>query len=314
MPKISIIVPIYRVEKYIRRCLDSISAQIFTDWECLLVDDGSPDNSGKICDEYALKDSRFRVLHKENGGVSSARQTGLDASSGEYIIHVDPDDWIEQQMLSAMYNKAVSTNANVVLCDYYYETDSRSIYCKQSPSALDSSVVLKEMFIHLMGVCWNKLVKRETILNNNVRFPEGINYCEDLCFNAQLFKNNISVEYIDSAFYHYVSNPNSLVSVYKYSRIEENIAVVNFLKNALSNIDATLFDFIINNAKISTKIGVFEHPILSRKKYMTLYEEVNKIKPKVAGKVRCFLFRMSLCGFYPLTSYIFKIYKLLLNK
>ena len=96
MPKISIIVPVYKVEKYLNRCLDSIIAQTFSAWECILVDDGSPDKSGIICDEYVARDSRFVVIHQENAGVSFARNAGLDIAQGEYICFVDSDDWVEQ--------------------------------------------------------------------------------------------------------------------------------------------------------------------------------------------------------------------------
>lgn len=106
-PKISIIVPVYNVEKYIRRCLDSIAGQTFTDWECICVDDGTPDASGKICDEYAQKDGRFVVIHKENGGVSSARNVGLDVAKGEYVTFCDSDDWVEKEMLEVFYNTAL---------------------------------------------------------------------------------------------------------------------------------------------------------------------------------------------------------------
>ena len=106
MPIISIIIPVYKAEGHLHRCVDSILAQSFTDFELLLVDDGSPDGSGKICDEYAAKDSRVKVLHKQNGGVSSARQTGIENATGEYTIHADPDDWIEPTMLEELYNKA----------------------------------------------------------------------------------------------------------------------------------------------------------------------------------------------------------------
>ena len=99
MPLVSIIVPVYKAEQWLHRCVDSILAQTMTDFELLLINDGSPDKSGEICDEYAAKDSRVRVFHKENGGVSSARQMGLDNVTGEYVIHCDPDDWIEPNML-----------------------------------------------------------------------------------------------------------------------------------------------------------------------------------------------------------------------
>lgn len=113
-PKISIIVPVYKVEQYLRRCLDSIVAQTFTDWECILIDDGSPDNSGVICDEYVAKDNRFHVIHKENKGVSAARNAGLDAARGEWIGFVDSDDWIEPKTYETALNSVVCENADVI--------------------------------------------------------------------------------------------------------------------------------------------------------------------------------------------------------
>ena len=106
VPKISVIVPVYKAEAYLHRCIDSLLAQTFFDFEILLVDDGSPDRSGEICAEYARKDRRVRVFRKNNGGVSSARQCGIDNVVGEYSIHVDPDDWVEPTMLEELYEKA----------------------------------------------------------------------------------------------------------------------------------------------------------------------------------------------------------------
>ena len=116
-PVISIIVAVYKAESCLRRCVDSLLAQTFQDYEILLVDDGSPDRSGEICDEYARKDNRVRVFHKENGGVASARQCGMNNARGEYVIHADPDDWVEPNMLEELYGKAKEENADVLICD-----------------------------------------------------------------------------------------------------------------------------------------------------------------------------------------------------
>ena len=102
-PEISIIIPVYKAEKYLRRCLDSVLSQTLSNWECILVDDGSPDQSGAICDEYAAKDSRFRVIHKPNGGVSSARNEGLDTAKGEFICFIDSDDWVGPKYLEHLH-------------------------------------------------------------------------------------------------------------------------------------------------------------------------------------------------------------------
>lgn len=215
-PKISIIVPVYKAENYLADCVDSLLAQTFQDYEILLVNDGSPDRSGDICDEYAKKDKRVKVIHKENGGVSSARQCGLDNAIGEYIIHADPDDWVESDMLFELYKKAKEEKAEMVICDFYSENGSITVYEKQEPSALNHDIVLKELFQQLHGSCWNKLVKRSCFSKYNISFPLELSFCEDHYINAALLKNDISVAYLPGAFYHYVSgiNPNSIIRHY----------------------------------------------------------------------------------------------------
>ena len=145
-PKVSVIIPIYKAEAYLKKCLDSLLVQTFKDFELLLIDDGSPDKSGEICDYYVKTDSRIRVFHKENGGVSSARQYGIDNAFGEYTIHVDPDDWVEPNMLEELYAKAKTNDADMLICDYYEDYIDKSIYIKQKPSSLNSDIVLKEHF------------------------------------------------------------------------------------------------------------------------------------------------------------------------
>jgi len=207
-PAISVIVPVYKAEKYLHRCVDSILAQTFTDFEVLLIDDGSPDGSGAICDEYAAKDSRVRVFHKENGGVSAARQMGIDNARGEYTIHADPDDYVEPTMLEEQYRKAKEEDADMVICDYYVNMGGRQRYVKQQPSALDGATVQRELFQQLHGSCCNKLVRRVCYSAHCVRYPEGINYCEDLIFNVRLMKFRPKITYLPRAFYHYVQGEN----------------------------------------------------------------------------------------------------------
>lgn len=143
-PKISVIVAVYKAEAYLHRCVDSLLAQTFQDFEILLIDDGSPDHSGKICDDYANQDARIRVFHKENGGVGSARQCGIDHVRGEYTTHVDPDDWVEPTMLEEMYAKAKEDDADMVLADWYLEYVDDTKYVNQQPSSLDVKTVLSD--------------------------------------------------------------------------------------------------------------------------------------------------------------------------
>ena len=127
-PKISIIVPIYNAEKYLSRCLDSILSQTFCDFEVLLIDDGSTDMSSNICEQYGLKDNRFRIYHKKNEGVAVARQWGLDQAIGKFVIHVDSDDWLEPNMLQDMSLCIMNEDADILICDYYVNTNYNQMY------------------------------------------------------------------------------------------------------------------------------------------------------------------------------------------
>ncbi len=227
-PKVSVIVPVYKAERYLRKCVDSLLTQTFRDFEVLLVDDGSPDRSGVICDGYARRDRRVRVFHKANGGVSSARQCGLDNARGEYTIHADPDDWVEPNMLEELYRKAKAENADMVICDYYVNDNRGQRYVTQRPSALDHETVLRELFQQLHGSCCNKLVKRACYKEFDVKFPEDFSLCEDLYFNTTLLKHALKITYLNGAFYHYEQdiNPCSIVRCRKKRTYEEDIRIV----------------------------------------------------------------------------------------
>lgn len=242
-PKISVIVPVYKAEAYLHRCVDSILAQTFQDFEVLLIDDGSPDRSGEICDEYARKDRRVRVFHKENGGVSSARQCGMDNAQGEYTIHADPDDWVEPDMLEELYRKAKEEDADMVICDYYTEEKGRTKYIVQNPSDLNHETVLCELFQQLHGSCWNKLVRRACYKEFEVKFPEELSYCEDLFINTCLLSHSMVVVYLPKAFYHYdqYSNGESLVRRDLNLILLQEQTLYRLVKEKISK---TLFDAI----------------------------------------------------------------------
>ena len=226
-PLVSIIIPVYNVELYLSKCIDSILAQSFTDWECILVDDGSKDKSGSICDNYALKDNRIKVIHLNNSGVSVARQVGIDNVCGEYSIHVDPDDWIESNMLEELYNKAKSDDADMVICDYFKHEDGVQQYINQSPNLLEPIKIIEQMlttnmYPQLYGSCCNKLVRCSCFnsSDNLIRFePDDLSLGEDVVFNCRLLMSTVHrVSYLNKAFYHYEVRSNSLCST-----LEKNI-------------------------------------------------------------------------------------------
>lgn len=235
MPKVSAIVPIYNAEVYLCRCLDSIISQTLSDFEILLIDDGSPDRSGEICDDYSTKDSRIRVFHKENGGVASARQLGMENAQGEYIIHVDPDDWVEPNMLEELYNEALKNDADVVICDYW--VDSERIV-RQRPSALDNLTILQEFFQQLYGCCWNKLLKRSFYNTHQIKFYTELAYCEDLTFWLRLYQQSVKTTYLPKAYYHYIQHPKSLCKTHVSYKDDKDWKLIKILRKDLKNFDS----------------------------------------------------------------------------
>lgn len=279
LPKISIIIPVYNAETTIRKCLDSIIAQSLVEWEAILVDDGSPDSSGTICDRYTARDSRFRVIHKENGGVSSARQAGLEAAQGEYVIHADPDDWVEPEMLTDLYAKAKEDIADMVICDFYMDLPDRVVLMHQRLTSLIHSDVLNDMFSNnIHGSCCNKLVKRQSIQQIDAKFPPDVNYCEDISFNVQLLKSNITISYINQAYYHYVQNATSITNKYTKKTFETQKKYIDFLLTMLPEDSMP-----IKRAKQLVKKMAFRHSILSDKEIETLYPDIIKVDDSISA-------------------------------
>lgn len=219
MPKISVIVPVYKAEQYLSQCVESILGQTFSDLELLLVDDGSPDRSGAICDQYAAGDARVRVIHKENGGVSTARNAGLDAAAGDYITFVDSDDYIDLCTYERMMAEA-ERGADLVMCDCMKEfPDHRELYSHDIRGGhYDRQQLRQEYFPHLLmmenveypATISNCLLLFRRELAEQVRYLEGVRYSEDLLFGAQLMYRARAFCYLKGqAHYHYRMNPQS---------------------------------------------------------------------------------------------------------
>ncbi len=210
---ISIIIPIYNVVQYLSRCIDSILAQTYTDIEILLIDDGSTDNSGQICYEYAKKDKRIKVFHKPNGGVSSARNLGLDNATGEWITFVDADDWIDKEMYQSLYNEAVTSQADIVLCDFYiYYTPDKKLLSKTIQTEGNKEVVLRNYLCSFTPL-WNMLVSRSLYNDYRLRIPEHIIICEDFWLSVRLFYYARKISAVHRPFYFYNrENENSALN------------------------------------------------------------------------------------------------------
>ena len=208
MPKVSVIVPIYNVEKYLEKCINSLLSQTLEDIQIILVNDGSKDNSGNIAKEYE-KNNKDRVIYveKENGGLSDARNYGLKYATGDFIAFLDSDDYIEKNAYEEMYNKAIEENADYVECDFIWEFPNKIRVDKQYPYKNK-----KEMLSFVRVVAWNKLIKRHLIIDNNLEFPKGLRY-EDVEFIYKLIPFINKFAYVDKPFIHYVQRKGSIANV-----------------------------------------------------------------------------------------------------
>ena len=209
LPIVSIIVPVYKAEKYIHQCVDSLLAQTYQNIEIILVDDGSPDNCGDICEEYAARDGRIRVFHKSNGGVSSARNVGLDNALGEWVLFVDSDDWLYSGSLDCFTSPPSEVgHSEIDLYVYGYES------CGVNYTIREGIFTGKErdkffadtMFMHVMRTPWAKFYRRELI--GDLRFDECTNIGEDTIFNMHYFKRVRGIVSSQEIMYHYECSPN----------------------------------------------------------------------------------------------------------
>jgi glycosyltransferase involved in cell wall biosynthesis len=200
---ISVIVPVYNTAKYLPRCLNSILAQTFSSWECILVDDASPDNCGQLCDEYAQKDKRFKVIHeKENLGAPLARKSGVTEALGDCIVCIDSDDWIEPDMLAKMYTKMIVENCDVVCCDFVKDRDGQSekhlkqgIICAEKTANIKN--LLADKTLHNIA---NKLAKRR--IYEQIIFPRHY-AADDWAISIQFACYADNIGYVPEALYHY---------------------------------------------------------------------------------------------------------------
>lgn len=260
---IGVIVPVYNTEKYIRKCLDSIIAQTYTNWEAILVDDGSTDNCGKICDEYAAKDKRFKVIHQENQGVVIARENAISCAKGEYLAFVDSDDYIEPVMFEEMFYKAHNEKLDIVWCNlnWIYNCHSmvESIQIKD-----DNHDNIKNLLTSkLPGYLWNKLINRYFWEKANIHTDKCACMWEDTYISIQLLLNNPRNGYINKEFYY-------------YNKANEKAATANnnLIIKAQKNIE-NIYKFLVKENKLEVYYDEFCNMAL-KLKIGLLKTEINK--------------------------------------
>ncbi len=273
---VSVIVPIYNVEKYIHRCIDSLISQTLKEIEIILVDDGSPDNCGEIIDSYAKQYDNIVVVHKENGGLSDARNAGLRVAKGQYIGFVDPDDYVQQDMFEKMYYSANTNESDLVFCGYNevfsptYTQQRTFEYISEFKSAADILVACVEGCIGAYS--WNKIFKNSLIKDNAIQFPKGVVVSEDQVFFFEYIKYIRSFSVVPDCLYNYIRNNESICAKYHnrqfgfykigFSALENAIEYFGdeieqsvYIKNKINMLNA-LLNVIDMQASIRNKISI----------------------------------------------------------
>ncbi len=308
MPKVSIIVPVYNKEKYLNRCLDTLINQTLKDIEIILVDDGSTDNSGFICEEWAAEDARIKVVHKKNEGLGYARNTGMCHSTGEYIGFVDSDDYIELTMYEYMYDKAIEYGVDYVRGEVFKESPSGESISKiiQFPlkeGYYDKEAILKELICPIIGKglkessknyvdgsVWRALFNHSIIVENNIKFvSERDLISEDIIFNLE-YLSRVNYAYcMNVQLYHYICNADSLTQEWREDRFEKIVVFfrhqVDWLKrnNLYQKCDIRIQRYLLDNCKACIKRVLFSNHLRGyslKKKYilkMLNNEELKKV-------------------------------------
>lgn len=290
---ISVIVPVYNSEKYLKKCLNSIISQTYKNLEIILIDDGSTDESGRICDSYKKNDDRIIVFHTKNNGVAAARNQGIRSAKGEYIAFVDSDDYIAENMYELLINRMLKDKSDIAVCSMY-RIELNGIKRIQDRLFLDNIVMDRDRFMECFirkesGYLMNKIYKRK--LFQNVVFPVG-KYFEDLVTMLQLITNSSKISYVDDPLYYYCKNVGSITTTYLdspkkiYDRYTEAERATELLKNNYS--------INISNRFLATQchsmLSVYEK-IYNKKEYSKvskyLITEIAKLEKNFL-KSRCF--------------------------
>lgn len=295
-PEISIIIPVYNVGKYLHECLDSVRSQTFKSWECILVDDGSTDNTPEICDDYAACDDRFHVLHKKNSGQADSRNIALRMSSGKFVAFVDGDDWIEPDMLSVLYDTIVGNNADISICGHFINTKNGERKSIQDTGVTEVYTTRRavELLIEdsiVRSFFCDKLFRREVL---TVDMPRSFFY-EDLATTIKYFLNAKTVAFNRKCCYHYrlrksstTGSRSQAIKYYHYFCAEEERYTTLLKRNFFPERNDEFISSII-------KTGVRESRDIARyaseyrdalfyinkiKKHLTAYTSTNKVNLK----------------------------------
>ena len=277
---VSVIVPVFNTEKYLGACIESILSGTHKDLQVILIDDGSTDKSGEICDSYGKADSRVIVKHIENSGVSYARNLGLSLATGDYIAFVDSDDSIKPDMYETLLKVAEEYNTQIVSSDFLFNgntvknsLDENTVY---NQNRIKNEVLPQFTYNNSIGVFEfkNKIFASSLIKDNNIRFYEGFSYQEDLMFMINIYAHTKSLYYLPEAFYEYIPLPTGLYSSYRKNSGEKFIKAREIILSLIEKYDIKNIDLNNFNIGFLYNISFF---VYRTKNYVKIKEEVNRI-------------------------------------
>lgn len=322
IPVISVIVPVYNVEEYLDCCIKSIVKQTYNELEIILIDDGSTDSSGSICDKYSKSDSRIVVIHKENGGVSSSRNAGLDNATGEYLAFVDADDYVEEQYIEKLYNACIKHSADMSICDYY-DFDENKVYNSKDNKSYERIIDKDNLLIfdsksNINGVAlWNKLYK--TSLFKGLRFPEN-RVCEDTAVSYNVVYKASKIVHLQEKLYWYRSREGSIMHSALLPTEQALIGFDEFLTFCKEKIDDDLYkdkcikmitknkaNTILENYYLSRKRNAFPDELVKHEK---LFYEVNiELERLNIKSIKYTLFMRNKTLFYHLVDLYYLLFR-----
>lgn len=308
--KVSIIIPVYKVEAYIERCAHSIFDQTLESIEFIFVDDCSPDRSIEllkaIIELYPKRREQVTILKNDtNKGVSFTRNVGLNHASGEYVIHVDSDDWVELTMMEELYTCAVKASLDIVWSDFYvdFPLNSNKIEYYSQNIVENSAECIKAILEGKMhGGLWNKLIKRDLITTQNISFPLGVNMCEDQTFVMLCLIHTDRISHLQKAFYHYVQNNNSLTLLRNRTSFESEFIGIKILED---NLPTSIYNNSLLSYKANLKSSVFLSGLFSKNEFLNCYpESVPYVVKNTNGRMNKLAIKLALKNFFILSRII----------
>lgn len=327
MKKISVIVPIYNVEIYIRKCIDSILNQTYKNIEVILIEDGSPDKCGMICDEYAEKDNRIVVIHKKNEGVSASRNTGLNIATGQYIAFVDADDYIHPKMYEVLMSISSLNNTQISACNISFVDNNTDTNYKETMQIPSSSLLSSDDFFKKMLNCkemirigiWNKIFRSDII--GNIRFHTDLKMAEDIVFLIQVLFKTDQISYIPASYYYYTEQRDGAATQCSYGLLEKQrfLGFQRIIKYISENRPNLLNNIIVYKC-INADLIAISKMIISKEKDKKTLEYVRKelkenyikiIRSNISSirKIQISTYILSPCLYYKILSVYFTLRK-----